>query len=87
MGFRSLLWTFSTIANSKAFISSASITTAGISFNPAFCDASHLLSPAIISYLPTNSFDFLTIIGWTTPLSLIELLNSSRPSLLNIFLG
>ena len=42
---------------------------------------------SMISYFALNSFDFLTIIGWTTPLSLIELLSSSRLSLLNILLG
>ena len=72
MGLRSSLWTFSTIANSNDFKSSASTSTIGTSCRPAFWAACHLLSPAIISYL----FDcFLTTIGCMIPRSLIELVS------------
>ena len=57
----------------KILRSSASVTTTGISCKPAFLAASHLLSPAIISYFASPELDFLTIIGCITPLSLIEL--------------
>ena len=71
----------------QLFKSSASIITAGISCSPAFCDASHLLSPAIISNFELSEFDFLTIIGWITPRSLIELVRSSKFVSSKIFRG
>ena len=47
----------------RDFKSSASVITTGTLCKPAFCAASHLLSPAIISNLDLSSLDFLTIIG------------------------
>ena len=75
------------MANSKDFKSSTSVTTTGISCKPAFCAANHLLSPAIISYFKLSFTDFLTIIGWITPLSLIEFARSFKLSWSKIFLG
>ena len=48
---------------SSDFKSSTSTTTMGTSCKPAFCAASHLLSPATISNLLSSTFDSLTIIG------------------------
>ena len=64
-----------------------SITTTGTSCRPAFWEANHLRSPAIISYFPSKVLLGLTIIGCITPCSLIELVNSSKLSLLKFFLG
>ena len=75
------------MANSSDFKLLASITTTGTLWSPAFCAACHLLSPATISNLSIKSSDFLTTIGWMIPLSLIELVNSSRLSFSNFFLG
>ena len=66
------------MANSRDLRSSASVITTGTSWKPAFWAANHLLSPAIISYLNFWSADFLTIIGWIIPRSLIEFVNSSK---------
>ena len=75
------------IANSSDFKSSASVTTTGISCNPAFLAANHRLSPAIISYFELSELETLTIIGWITPLSLIEFERSSRLFSSKFFLG
>ena len=43
--------------------------------------------PAIISNFVLSTFDFLTMIGCIIPLSLIELVNSSKEASSKIFLG
>ena len=75
------------MANSKDLTSSTLRITTGISCKPAFCDASHLRSPAIISYFPSSALSGRTTIGCITPCSLIELVNSSKFSLSKCFLG
>ena len=75
------------IANSNDFKLSASIITTGTSCKPDDCAACNLLSPAINSYFLSWSSDFLTIKGCIIPLSLIELVNSSKAFFSNNFLG
>ena len=57
------LCTFSIIAISSDFTSLAFITNTGTSCRPAFCEANHLLSPAIISNLPSCDLSGRTTIG------------------------
>jgi len=61
------------------------LTKAGISVKPAILAALNLLSPAKSSYPMID--DFLTIIGWINPFSLIEFANSFNFSIEKSFLG
>ena len=51
------------MANSKDLTSSTLRTTTGISCKPAFWEANHLRSPAIISYFPSDDLSGRTTIG------------------------
>ena len=82
IGLRSSLCTFSTIANSNDFRSSACIYYRYF-MKACILSLCHLLSPAIISYLS----DFSTIIGCIIPRSLIEFVRSSIFALSKFFLA
>ena len=78
---------FATMATSNVSLSLRSNIVIGTSCNPAFCAASHLLSPATISYVSFDDLLFLTAIGCIIPFFFIELDSSSSLSSLKLCLG
>ena len=52
-----------------------------------FCFSIDSLIKELVSYLNLSLFDFLTMMGWMIPLSLIDLVKSSKLDSSKIFLG